>query len=389
MKVPAKAQVVLRRALSDMNTTRSMVVRGPLSWEPPPPLPSRHFLRWALPVLGLLVALLAAVTFTLPYYAISPGSARQVNDLIDVPGDRAFPPRGKVLLATVALSRVTPLEAVQGWLDPDSDVVPEKQVLGPVRHRQFNQLNLRSMDDSKQTAAVVALRRLGFPVAEEGKGALVEVVEPTSPAGGRLMQGDVITGVDGQPILLAEQALEGIRSNRPGAIVRLDVQGVKGAARVEEIVLGTRPGTKAAFLGVVLRTKQRRFDYPFEVNIDSGAIGGPSAGLAFTLGLLDTLTAGELTGGRKVAVTGTIDIDGKVGDVGGVVQKTAAVRAAGADYFLVPPKEVRDARAHAGGRLKIVSVANLDEALAALGRLGGDLTALGPPGGHGVAGTPG
>lgn len=369
-----------------MNTIESMVVRGPLGWQPLPPPRPRRFLRWALPVLALLIALLAGVTFTLPYYAVAPGSARQVNDLIGVPEERTFPPRGKVLLATVALSRVTPVEAIRGWLDADTDVVPEKRILGPVRRVRFNQLNLQAMDDSKQTAAVVALRRLGFAVAEDGKGALIEAVEAASPARGRLSQGEVITGVDGRPTLLAEDALEAIRSKRPGALVRLEVQGVRGEARVEEIVLGSRPDRRSGFLGVVLRTKERRFDYPFEVTIDSGAIGGPSAGLAFTLGVLDTLTAGELTGGRKVAVTGTIEIDGTVGDVGGVVQKTAAVRAAGAEYFLVPPKEFRDARAHAGGRLKIVSVANLEEALAALGRIGGDLSAFGPSGGAAAAG---
>lgn len=372
-----------------MNTIESMVVRGPLAWQPLPPPPPRHFLRWALPGVILLLAMLAAVSFTLPYYAIAPGSARQVNDLIDVPENRAFPPRGRVLLATVSLSRVTPFEAVQGWLDTDTDVVPEKRILGPVRRRQFNRLNLRAMDDSKQTAAVVALRRLGFSVSEEGKGALIEAVEAGSPAGGRLVQGEVITAVDGRRTLLAEHALEAIRSKKPGSPVRLDVQGVAGAGRVEEIVLGSRSGTSSGFLGVVLRTKERRFDYPFGVTIDSGTIGGPSAGLAFTLGVLDTLSAGELTGGRKVAVTGTIEIDGTVGDVGGVVQKTAAVRAAGAEYFLVPPKEFRDAQAHAGGRLKIVKVANLEEALAALGRLGGDVTALGPAGGSAVADPPG
>lgn len=372
-----------------MNTTETMVVRGPLGWEPLPPPPPRRFLRWGLPALGLLVALLATVTFTLPYYAIAPGSARQVNDLIDVPDDRAFPPRGKVFLATVAISRVTPFEALQGWLDPDTDVVPEERVFGPVRRRQFHRLNLQAMDDSKQTAAVVALRRLGFAVSEHGKGALVEAVEESAPAGGRLTQGEVITAVDGRATLLAEQALEAIRSKRPGESVRLDVDAASGAPRVEEIVLGSRPGTTVGFLGVALRTKERRFDYPFEVTIDSGAIGGPSAGLAFTLGVLDTLTAGEITGGRKIAATGTIEIDGTVGEVGGVAQKTAAVRAAGAEYFLVPPMEFRQAKAHAGGRLKVVKVANLDEAIVALGRLGGDVSALGPGGAPPGRGTPG
>ena len=377
-----------KRLVTDMDTIDTMLVRGPLGWEPLPPAPPRRMLRRAIPLIAVLIVLLAAVTFTLPYYAIAPGSARQVNDLIDVPQDRAFPPRGKVYLATVALARVSPLRALQGWLDPDIDVVPEERILGPIRRRQFNRVNLQAMDDSKQTAAVVALRRLGHAVAVQGKGALVQAVEKGSPADGRLAQGEVITAIDGRPTPLAQLALEAIRARRPGDSVRIEVRGVEGAGRVEDVVLGRRPRLAAGFLGVVLRTKERRFDYPFQVNIDSGAIGGPSAGLAFTLGVLDTLSPGELTGGRKVAVTGTIEMDGTVGDVGGVAQKTAAVRAAGARYFLVPANEYREAVAHAGRHVTVLKVANLDEALSALGRLGGDVSALGPATG-GVGAPPG
>jgi PDZ domain-containing protein len=129
---------------------------------------------------------------------------------------------------------------------------------------------------------------------------------------------------------------------------------------------------------VHLQTKQLRFDFPFTVNVDSAGIGGPSAGLAFTLGILDALRPGELTGGHRVAVTGTISLDGTVGPVGGVVQKTAAVRAAGIGLFLVPPQEYDMARAHAGSKLKVVRVSTLEDALRALGQQGGDLSALGP-----------
>ena len=108
------------------------------------------------------------------------------------------------------------------------------------------------------------------------------------------------------------------------------------------------------------------------MEIDSGSVGGPSAGLAFTLAILDRLTEGDLTGPNKVAVTGTIRLDGSVGPVGGVVQKTEAAVRAGARAFLVPPDEYADARRAARGRLRIIQVSTVDEALAALRRLGGD-----------------
>ena len=363
----------------DMDTIDPMVVPAPLSWDPSPEPRSWRWLRWALPAFVALVVLLGALQVSLPYYALAPGSARQVNDLIRVPGDRKFPPRGRVLLSTVSLRQVNVLEGLLGWLDPDVDVLPEDQVLGTTPRDEFTQQNLQLMDDSKQVAVVVALRRLGYPVAEHGKGALVVQVEKGSPADGRLAQGEVITAVDGRPASLSHEVVAGIRGHRPGEIVRLGVQGLDGAGRVEELALARRPdgGSEAGFLGVLLRTKEQRFDYPFDVGIDSGTIGGPSAGLAFTLGILDTLSMGELTGGKKVAVTGTIEIDGSVGDVGGVVQKTAAVRAAGADIFLVPPGEYDEARAHGGRSLEVVKVATLDDAIAALARLGGDISALG------------
>lgn len=371
--------------ITHMDTIDPMLVPAPLSWEPVPEPPRRRWLLWGIPAALALLLIVGAVQLTLPYYALAPGSARQVNDLIRVPEDRSFPPRGRVLLSTVSLSQVNALEAFLGWLDPDTDVLPEDQVLGTTSRGRFTEQNLQLMDDSKQVAVVVALRRLGYTVPEQGKGALLVRIEEDSPAEGRLAQGEVITGVDGRPASLSQEVVQGIRSHKPGEAVRLDVLGLDGGTRVEEITLGRRPDSTEGFLGVLLRTKEQKFDYPFDVGIDSGTIGGPSAGLAFTLGVIDTLSTGELTGGKRVAVTGTIEIDGRVGDVGGVVQKTAAVRAAGAQVFLVPKGEFVEAKRNAGRSLEVVKVETLDQAIAALARLGGDVSALG----EAPAGTPG
>ncbi len=369
---------------TDVDTIDQMVVPPPPGWDTSE-TSNWRWLRWGAPAFIVVLLLLGSMQVSLPYYALAPGDARQVNDLISVPKDRAFPPRGEFLLSTVSLSRVNALQAFFGWLDSDVDVLPEDQILGSTPRKQFTQQNIQEMDTSKQLAAVVALRRLGYEVAEQGKGARVLQVEKDAPASGRLLQGDVITGIDGRPASLSREVIQAIRLHKAGESVRLDVLGAKGGTRVEEIVLGRRPDGAEGYLGVVLDTKEQKFDYPFDVVIDSGTIGGPSAGLAFTLGVLDTLTAGELTGGKSVAATGTIEIDGNVGDVGGVVQKTAAVRAAGASVFLVPPGEYEDARRHAGSKLKVIKVTSLDEALAALAGLGGDVSALGAA----PAGTPG
>ena len=124
------------------------------------------------------------------------------------------------------------------------------------------------------------------------------------------------------------------------------------------------------------RQRQQDFSLPFEVAIDSGKVGGPSAGLEFALSILDQLTPGELTGGGKVAVTGTIELDGTVGPVGGVPQKTVTVRRAGAKLFLVPKEQVAEAQAKATDGVEVVGVGTLDEAIEALAARGGDRSGI-------------
>lgn len=344
----------------------------------------RSWLPLLLPLLALSLAALAAVVIRLPYYAIAPGDAQPVNDLIKVPDDRAFPPSGRVSATTVSLRSVTPFTAVLGWLDGDVDVVPEPDVLGAPSSRrvrqEFSREAEREMTQAKDVAVLVALRRAGFQVPELGAGAQVTSVVTGSPAEGRLGVGDAITAVNGRATALAKDVVDAIVSHGPGQSVVLDVVGADGSRRAEEVVLARHPSRPTGFLGASLVTREHRFDYPFDVEVDSLDAGGASAGLAFALGVVDALTRGELTGGHHVAATGTIAPDGRVGEVDGVAQKAAAARRAGVDYFLVPPGAVAGARAHAGERVEVLGVSSLDEAIAALGRLGGDVSGLLGPG---------
>jgi Lon-like protease len=141
--------------------------------------------------------------------------------------------------------------------------------------------------------------------------------------------------------------------------------------REVSVELGTNPDTGKAMLGVSLDDRPS-YDFPIDVEIDSGDVGGPSAGLAFTLAIIDRLTPGSLTGSSRVAVTGTIGLDGSVGPVGGVPQKTEAAIDEGARLFLVPPDEYAAAEQAARGRLEVRQVSTLEEALAALEAAGGD-----------------
>jgi Lon-like protease len=341
----------------------------PWSWR-------RRGLLLPLAVLLLVVPIVAGMVVQVPYYLISPGEARGVADLIKVKGDNAkvFPPKGKILFTTVSLAgKVKVFQALSGWLNKEVEVVPEKTITGGAPRQEVRQLNIQAMADSKLTAVKVALERLGYRVTVSGDGALVTLVNPGDPADGQLQIGDVIKSVDGQPVTLHDQVVTVVRQHKPGDTVTV---GFKRGTVDKTVTLKTVAGSDGvARIGVQLQTNDLKYDFPVDVSIETGLVGGPSAGLAFTLALIDDLTEGELTGGQNVAVTGTIDADGNVGPVGGVAQKTVTARRAGAVAFLVPPDEEKDAKRFAG-KMQIVPVKTLADALTALHRLGGSEVAL-------------
>ncbi|HZQ78312.1 MAG TPA: PDZ domain-containing protein [Acidimicrobiia bacterium] len=338
-----------------------------------------------LPLAALLLVapIVAGMVVDVPYYLISPGEARGVADLIKVKGDNAkvFPPKGKILFTTVSLAgQVNVFQALHGWLNKEVEVVPEKQITGGAPRQEVRQLNIQAMVDSKLTATKVALERLGYRVTVSGDGALVTMVNPGDPADGQLQVGDVIKSVDGEAVTLHDQVVTKVRQHRPGDTVTV---GFKRGTTDRTVTLKTVGGPgegcpvpgQCARIGVQLQTNDLKYDFPIDVSIETGLVGGPSAGLAFTLALIDDLTEGELTGGQNVAVTGTIDANGNVGPVGGVAQKTVTARRAGAVAFLVPPDEEKDARRFAG-KMQIIVVRTLADALTALHRLGGSEVAL-------------
>lgn len=344
---------------------------SPPSPPPPPAVPPPRGGR--AKVVAVAVSLLLTLAgaggalIRVPYDSIAPGSARRVDDLIKITGHPVYPPEGKVLFTTVAVREGVNLwEALGGWLDRDVDVVHQEDVRGSIPAEEYHRLNAAAMTDSKSAAESVVLRHLGFAGLDGG--AEVGTVDPDLPSAQVLKPGDVLVAVDGRPVARPDDAVTAIRARRPGDPIRLGV--VRGDNPPVELTttLG-RNDEGQALLGVTLSQKLK---LPFEIVIDSGTIEGPSAGLAYSLALVDELTPGELTGGAKVAVTGELGPDGKVGAVGGVGQKVAAVREAGdVALFLVPRDNLREAQAHAGEHLVVRPVDTFDEALKAVGELPG------------------
>jgi Lon-like protease len=348
----------------------------------------------------VLVAVVVAGRISLPYYALVPGQAQSVSGLITVPKGQASPIKGRLLLTDVGVNDVHLLTVIGDLIDPNTELVKTGELTGNLPVSEFYAQGNVDMAESQMTAEAVALRQLGYSVPERDVGATVYVVDPSSPAWKVLHVGDVITSVDGVPTTDTTALVTAIHSHKPGERVTLHVGTVSNPTGGHDVSLTlgsavengkTVPivGIGAPKVPIAGMGTQAAYTLPFPVKMSADGIGGPSAGLAFTLGMIDKLSGGNLTGGHVVAATGTIHPDGTVGDVGGVAQKTVAVERAGATLFLVPPQEYKVAKSKATPGLTVVPVGSLSQAMATLQRLGGSLgrSALGPPSGpagHGV-----
>ena len=305
--------------------------------------------------------------------AQKPGSARETVSRVSIEAERLDEPDGAILFTTVQLdTTVSILDWVVGEFDDDIDLRPRSEVLGDRSVEDNRERNLEMMRVSKDAAVIAALHHLGIDVFEE-TGLGIDTVRDDGPAQGSLVAGDVIVAVDDVPITGFASLQDELADKSPGAVGVIRVENIDTLQiRDVELAWGEHPDRPDdAYIGVNIVPRQEELPLPFEVEIDSGKIGGPSAGLAFTLTILDLLTVGDLTGGLNVAVTGTITGDGIVGPVGGSGQKAAAAREAGAAAFIVPLQMVEEAEPHAGS-MPVIGVANLEEALAALAALGGD-----------------
>lgn len=360
--------------MDEDSTADDNVPPGVLAVDPAPV--RRRWRRWALAVF-VAIAVIAGVVGSIvhtDYVALRPGSLNSTEELITAENVTVYPSDGEILFTTVNVGRLRFWEWLYAeWFESDTDIVDADLVFQGRSRDEKRADDLERMEVSKSVAALVALTVLGYEVFDEDGALIVEVVEG-APADGVLERGDVVVAVGGEPVASADDLQLALGRQQPGDTVELAVER-DGSVTDLAVVLGDHPDRDGPFLGVQPDTRVIESDLPFSIDIDSGGVGGPSAGLAFTLAILDALTEGELTGGERVAVTGTIDLGGCVGPVGGVAQKAVTARRRGAEVFLVPASQADEAR-EAAGELTIVPVAGLDDALEALADLGGNVDDL-------------
>ena len=306
-----------------------------------------------------------------------PGSARPVSDRVTVRGHLVFGPEGEFLFTTVSVDlEVSVFEWIESEINDDFELEPLEHILGDRTPEENRNRNLEMMSRSKDTAVTAALEHLGVPIKETGVG--FNLVVSGGPADGLLMVGDVIIAIDGVEISSLQSLRDQLTRKIPGEIGIVAVEhGDTLEVRDVSIVWGEHPqGFEGVYIGIgEIVPRIDDLSRAIDVSIDTGSTGGPSAGLAFALTIIDLLTEGELTGKQRIAVTGQIFVGGVVGNVGGVGQKAVAARAAGAVAFIVPEGSLEDAQAHAGD-MRVFGVSTLDEAIEVLAELGGDTNDL-------------
>ncbi|TMK83815.1 MAG: PDZ domain-containing protein [Actinobacteria bacterium] len=327
-----------------------------------PAKPSGSLVSWRKSAFLAPVAILALILYfvRLPYFVLQPGPAEDVEPLIHIQSQQTYP-GGHLLLTSVGLYQPNAYQAFWAWVDRAQSVVPERDILAPGETPQEEtQQAISQMDTSKIDAAVVALTKYaGYP-DRHGRGVLVESVLSGSPASGKLFAGDVVLSVDGRRAADPDQLGRMIRAAGVGHALTFEVKA-DGQTRRVQVAPGRIQGIDHPAIGIGTVAA-----FPFPLEIDSGDIGGPSAGLMWTLGLVDLLTPGDLTGGHIVAGTGTIDLTGKVGPIGGISQKVVAAERAGATVFFAPAEEASQARSVAH-HIVIVPVRSYTDAVSYLG----------------------
>jgi PDZ domain-containing protein len=367
---------------------------------PPQRTPSsQRALYWALPMVTItwcvLFSFIAFAVVRISRWELAPGEASAVASRIQftAPANGDLPQRYKsensIEFVTALGGQLSILDSVLGWIDPYVTVQTERERFGDQSPSSIRRLGFQAMYSAKQIAEYVALKRLGLDAQLIDGAVIVEQVicdnaPKENPACKVLDVGETIVSFNGAKVPTLTALADQMKSVKVGDVVTLsvipyDVKATKpdpAKAVTRTVTMMESPDTPGRPIIGFVPADTRTVKLPFEVDIATTDIGGPSAGLAFTLALLDELTPGNLMGDQRVAATGTIREDGSVGAIGALVQKAVAVRESGARVFLVPrgqtDSEIADAQKAAGNRVQVVPVATLDEALKALTQRGGD-----------------
>jgi PDZ domain-containing protein len=322
-------------------------------------VPVRQRVIAGIAVLALIGLIVALNFYKLPVVALSPGPMEDVLARLKVEGSPVYDSEGKLYLTSVGIDdNVRFYEALLDMANRDVELVPRGELYPDDQDSdEIDEENSVLMDVSKETATVVALREVGYKI--EPSGVQVTDVVDGAPADGRLRAGDRILEIDGRAVASTDEVRAAITRHQVGERIAFRIERDKAEEKVS-VAVGEADGEPR--VGIALH--ELFADLPVKVTIETeNNIGGPSAGLMFTLSIIDKLTREDLTAGRRIAGTGAISLDGTVQPVGGVAEKLIAVRRQGVSTFLIPADNCASVRGRVPDGLRLVKVAMIEDAL--------------------------
>ena len=325
---------------------------------------------------------IAVGTLPVPYVVESPGPTyntlgeSQGSPVISISGRETYPAKGNLDLTTVYVDGgpngpVSILDAFSAWIDPSKAVHPVELLYptGTTKEEAEEQSSV-AMTTSQENAVASALKELDIPFGQQLQAA---DLSENSASAGKIQPGDILKTINGKDITALAVVQEELAAGN-GAPVSVVVE--REGQPVTETITPKDNGEGRFILGVMLKYL---FTFPFDVEISLEKVGGPSAGLMFSLGIIDTVTPGDLTGGKHIAGTGTISPDGLVGPIGGIEQKLQGARAGGATLFLAPAANCQEVAGRIPDGLQVVRVETLAEARDAVERAGNGQDTSGLP----------
>ena len=325
--------------------------------------------KFLLIFLILFIVTSSSALIPTDYYFMSPGPPYQWDIEYGDIDNYLF--EGNLFQLTVRRDEANALIYAWSLLNDSYDLYPREVILPDgVTPQELSEISIQNMRTSENVAIAVALKNLGYEIDTKGDGVSVVGLLDDSPVKDKLKKGDLLNSINNIEIFSATEFISTLRTYSIGETVSIgllrEVDGAKEQMYIETKLIEHVEYKGEPMVGFLATTVNERFDFPFEIDIKTGNVGGPSAGLMMALNVYNNLIPEDITNSMIVAGTGTIEIDGSVGPVGGIKQKIIAAKRAGAELILVPVANFEEAKPLETDKTSIVAVDSFDEALSVI-----------------------
>ena len=316
-----------------------------------------------------LIALMPIGLIKTEYYFMSPGPPYQWE--IDYGNNENYTFEGNLFQLTVRRDEANVFVYLWSLINDSYDLYPREVILPDgVTPQELSEISIQNMRTSENVAIAVALKNVGYEIESKGDGVAVVGLLEDSPVKDKLKKGDLINSINNTDIYSATEFISTLRTYSIGETVSIgllrEIDGIKEQIYIKTTLIEHVEYEGEPMVGFLATTVNERFDFPFEIDIKTGNVGGPSAGLMMALNVYNNLIPEDITNSKIIAGTGTIEIDGSVGPVGGIKQKIIAAKRAGAELILVPVANFEEAQPFETDKTAIVAVDSFDEALAVI-----------------------